>query len=280
MLKRLIEISRPLLWVNTIGTTVLGMWLGGDLWRWDIVALLLFATLPFNLLIYGVNDVYDQDTDALNPRKGGVEGALIKPSEAKMIMIGTAVLNIPFLIYFAFTLPIAATLWIAAYAFCFLYYSMPPLRFKARPILDSICNTSYAYPLVYVPLAFDKEPIWWAAIGLMTWSMAKHSYDAIQDIDEDSAVGIHTTATLLGVRGTAIWGAVWWTISTVCFAVVNIPVAIANAAIAGYLVIKLYRKPTQDEAHRLYKYSIAFPYVAGTVAGVQLVAGMLLGFYP
>ena len=100
MLKRLIEISRPLLWVNTIGTTVLGMWLGGDLWRWDIVALLLFATLPFNLLIYGVNDVYDQDTDALNPRKGGVEGALIKPSEAKMIMIGTAVLNIPFLIYF------------------------------------------------------------------------------------------------------------------------------------------------------------------------------------
>ena len=44
--------------------------------------------------------------------------------------------------------------------------------------------------LVVLPLALGVEPSWPAVIGLMTWSMAKHVYDAIQDIDEDAAAGI------------------------------------------------------------------------------------------
>src|SRR5512140_2328610 len=77
VIARLVHISRPLLWVNTVGSTVVGMWLTGDLWRWEVLPLLLWATLPFNLLIYGVNDIFDQDTDAQNARKGGLEGARI-----------------------------------------------------------------------------------------------------------------------------------------------------------------------------------------------------------
>ena len=74
MLKRLVEISRPVLWINTIGTTVMAMWLGGDLWRWDIIPFLIWVTFPFNLLIYGINDIFDQETDNINARKGGMEG--------------------------------------------------------------------------------------------------------------------------------------------------------------------------------------------------------------
>ena len=51
MLRRLIEISRPVLWVNTIGTTVMGMWLAGYLWTWEILPILIWVTFPFNLLI-------------------------------------------------------------------------------------------------------------------------------------------------------------------------------------------------------------------------------------
>jgi 4-hydroxybenzoate polyprenyltransferase len=116
MLKRLVEISRPVLWVNTIGTTVMAMWLGGDLWRWDIIPFLIWVTFPFNLLIYGINDIFDQETDNINARKGGMEGAKISPSEVRPIFIGVALTNIPFLIYFAFTVPIAAMGWILAYS--------------------------------------------------------------------------------------------------------------------------------------------------------------------
>ncbi|MEY4990281.1 MAG: hypothetical protein RIS08_507 [Actinomycetota bacterium] len=280
MLRRLIEISRPVLWINTIGTTVVGMWLAGHLWDWRVLPILIWVTFPFNLLIYGINDIFDQETDNINARKGGYEGAHIFPNEVKPIWITTVLTNVPFLIYFAITLPWQATAWMVAYALFFTFYSAPPLRFKARKYLDALSNTDYAFPLAFVPLALGVEPNWWLVVGLMAWSVAKHAYDAIQDIPQDSDTGIVTTAVHLGVKKTAIWSAIWWAISIALFAVVNIPVALANAIIAYLLVAPLFKEPTPEKAHSLYKYSIAFPYVAGTVGGMQLVVGLVFGLYP
>lgn len=278
MLARLVQISRPVLWVNTIGTAVIGIWLVGDLWRWEAVPILLWLTLPFNLLIYGINDIFDQETDADNSRKGGLEGARILGSETRSILLGVVLTNVPFLVYFL-TLPPSAIAWIAAYAVIFVFYSAPPVRFKARRYLDSLSNAAYAFPLVFVPLALGESPIWPAAIGLMAWSVAKHTYDAVQDIDEDRAVGIHTTAVSLGARGATVWSGVWWVLSSISFALVSWPVAVVNTLIWGWLVVSLGRDPTPATARRLYRYSIAFPYVAGSVAGTQIVAAILLGVY-
>jgi 4-hydroxybenzoate polyprenyltransferase len=256
------------------------MWLAGELWTWAIIPILIWVTFPFNLLIYGINDIYDQDTDADNDRKGGYGGAKIKPHETRMIGWGVILTNVPFLVYFAVTLPWEAVAWMALYAFSFWQYSATPLRFKGRPILDSVSNADYAFPLVFVPFALGADPVWAAAIGLMAWSMAKHVYDAIQDIDEDRDAGIRTTAVAFGVRGSLVWSGVWWTVSTALFAFVNLPVAAVNALLAGWLVFAQWRKPTVEAARKLYRYSVAFPYVAGAVAGVQLVAGLTLGLYP
>lgn len=269
-----------MLWVNTIGTTAIAMWLAGDLWRWDVVPFLLWATLPFNLLIYGVNDIFDQETDGLNSRKGGLEGARIAATETRGILTAVVLTNVPFVAYFVYALPLDALLWILAYIVVFVQYSAPPLRFKARRYLDALSNAAYAFPLVFVPLAFGESPIWGAAIGLMAWSVAKHTFDAVQDIDEDSTARIITTAVHLGPRRAAVWSAVWWSVSTVCFAFVNIPVAVVNALIAGWLLLRLRQDPTPNGARRLYRYSIGFPYAAGAIAGVQIVAALLLGFYP
>ncbi len=277
---RMVHISRPVLWINTLGTGVIGLWLTGTLWDGDVLVLLVWLTLPFNLLIYGVNDIFDQDTDAHNPRKGSLEGALIRATEVRAIWISVALTNLPFLAWFALTLPPAALAWIAAYALVFVFYSAPPLRFKARPYLDSISNAAYAFPLVFVPYALGTSPVWAAALGLMAWSAAKHTYDAVQDIDEDRSVGITTTAVRVGARGVVAWSGAWWIVSTVCFALVNLPVAVVNAVIAGWLVLALYRDPRPETGHRLYRYSIAFPYVAGTVAGVQLVVALTLELLP
>ncbi len=58
------------------------------------------------------------------------------------------------------------------------------------------------------------------------------------------------------------------------------PVEIVNAHVASLLVYGIFKTPTPEKAHDLYKYSIAFPYIAGAVAGVQLVTGLVLGIYP
>ncbi len=280
ILARLFHISRPVLWINTVGPATVGMWLSGALWRWEALPILLWLTLPFNLLIYGTNDVFDQETDAKNPRKGTLEGARIGPDEVRPIAFGVAATNLPFLLYFVFAFPPSALLWMFLYALLFLGYSVPPARFKARPYLDSSSNAAYAFPLVFTPLALSAPVLWPAAVGLMAWSAAKHTFDAVQDVDEDRRVGIETTAVRLGPRGVVFWSGSLWLAATACFALVNVPVALVNAAIAGSLLYLLYREPTPRTGHRLYKYSIAFPYLAGTVAGVQLVAALSLGMYP
>lgn len=239
--------------------------------------LLLWATLPFNLLIYGVNDIFDQETDAQNSRKGGLEGALIARTETRSIALAIVLLNLPFVLYFAVTMPPDALAWVLAYMLVFIFYSAPPLRFKARVALDSLSNAAYALPLVFVPLAFGEQPVWAAALALMAWSVAKHTYDAIQDIEEDGEVGIRTTAVVLGVRGALLWSAAWWTLATIGFALISWPVALANAIIAGWLVARLWRDRTTSQARWLYRYSIIFPYAAGSVAGSHLVAAILLG---
>ena len=280
VLQRLFHISRPVLWINTVGPATVGMWLAGDLWRWEALPLLLWLTLPFNLLIYGTNDVFDQETDAKNPRKGSLEGARISPGEVSLIAWGVFATNAPFLLLFVLSVPPSALAWMGLYALLFLGYSVPPARFKARPYLDSLSNAAYAFPLVFVPLALGGNPVWPAAVGLMAWSAAKHTFDAVQDVDEDRRVGIETTAVRLGPRGVVAWSGGFWLLATVCFWLVSPLVALVNAAIAGALVLALYRHPTPQTGHRLYRYSIAFPYVAGTVAGVQLVAALSLGMYP
>lgn len=280
MIARLFHISRPVLWVNTLGPATVGMWLSGSLWVWEALPILLWLTLPFNLLIYGTNDVFDQDTDAKNPRKGTIEGARILPAEVSLITRGVIISNLPFLAYFVLFVPVGASLWMLLYALLFVGYSVPPARFKARPYLDSLSNAAYAFPLVFAPLAFGGSPVWPAAAGLMAWSAAKHTFDAVQDIDEDRGTGVETTAVRLGPSGVVLWSGALWAVSTVCFAFVNVPVALVNVGMAGYLLYALRKNPTPRTGHRLYPVSIAFPYVAGTVAGVQLVAALSLGAYP
>lgn len=277
---RLVHISRPILWINTIGTGALGMWLTGQLIDVAAIPLLLWLTLPFNLLIYGVNDIFDQETDALNPRKGSIEGARIEPREVRLIAWAVAFTNIPFLVYFVVALPLAAVGLILLYAGVFVFYSAPPLRFKARPFLDSLSNAAYGLPLLIMPVALDAAPVWPAVIGLLAWSVAKHAYDAVQDIDEDREAGITTTAVLLGPRGTALWSGAWWIASTVLFALVSPIVAAVNLALAGTLVVWMLLRPTPATGRRLYPLSVAFPYIAGSVASGLLLAAMFLGIYP
>ncbi|WP_125133544.1 UbiA family prenyltransferase [Microbacterium sp. 10M-3C3] len=270
-LARLVHISRPVLWINTIGTGMLGMWLTGRLLDAAAIPLLLWLTLPFNLLIYGVNDIFDQETDALNPRKGTIEGARIAPREVRTIVRAVAVTNVPFLVWFLVAYPLAANALVLLYTAVFVFYSAPPLRFKQRPFLDSLSNAAYGLPLLIVPVAIGAPPVWPAVAGLLVWSVAKHAYDAVQDIDEDRAAGIMTTAVLLGPRGTALWSGAWWLAATVLFALVSVPVALVNLVIAGVLIGCLLMRPTPATGRRLYPVSIAFPYVAGSLAsGLQL----------
>ncbi len=75
-LRALFTSSRPISWVNTaypfgaaylLGTDVFGSVLGVV----TFVVGVVYFLVPYNLAMYGINDVFDYESDLRNPRKGG-----------------------------------------------------------------------------------------------------------------------------------------------------------------------------------------------------------------
>lgn len=283
-LRQLLLVSRPALWINTLGVAVTGLWLSGQLWSHAPVwyALLAYLSLPFNLLIYGVNDLYDQAEDAGNARKGGWQGARLNEAQRGPLLLAIAALNVPFALGFAFMLPWPALSVLALSVLLFVGYSVPPVRFKARPFLDGLSNVAYALPVLLPVLALggpnaDYDAPWRVCGVLALYSVGKHAFDAAQDITPDLEAGTATVATTLGLRGAAGY-------ALACFALAGLSLwplsrlaACALWLVCGGMALGLLLRPTQVQAARLYPLSVLSPWLVGSVGGVQLVYLLVRG---
>ena len=272
-LRRLLIVSRPALWVNTVGTLVTGVWLSGRLYTLDPATLLLLAylTLPFNLLIYGLNDLSDREEDARSSRKGGWQGARLTLAEGGPLLRATLLLNVPALLLLTLLLPPAATAVLLLSAALFAAYSLPPLRLKGRPFLDGLSNVAYALPLILPALTLGSPAPWGPLLALMSYSVGKHAFDAVQDIPADRAAGTRTVATTLGVRGSAAYALAWFALAAALLWPASKLTALALLLTCGGMALGLLRRPTPERAARLYPLSIVTPWIVGAVAGVQLV---------
>ncbi|MDB5046820.1 MAG: ubiA [Deinococcus sp.] len=272
-LPRLLAVSRPALWINTVGTLITGLWLSGHLYSANLGlwALLLYFTLPFNLLIYGLNDLSDRAEDARSGRKGGWQGARLLSGEGAPLLTAILGINVPFLLALVWMLPPAASLVLALSAGLFVAYSVPPLRFKGRPVLDGLSNVAYALPLILPALVLGAPVPLLPLLALMAYSVGKHAFDAVQDISADRDGGTHTVATTLGAGGTARYALGWFLLAGALLWPESRLTALTLWGVCGGMALALVRTPTPERAARLYPLSIVSPWLVGTVAGVQLV---------
>src|SRR6476469_2644537 len=97
----LLRVSRPRFWIYIFGPYLVGVAAAAvgraDFLRTDAIIYALYFLLPANLLIYGVNDIFDYETDRLNPKKEGYE-ELVYPSRRGGLITAILILNIPFMI--------------------------------------------------------------------------------------------------------------------------------------------------------------------------------------
>ena len=75
-IKKLFWVSRPISWINTAFPFAAGYYLATRQIDLTLILGTLFFLIPYNLLMYGINDVFDYESDLRNPRKGGIEGAV------------------------------------------------------------------------------------------------------------------------------------------------------------------------------------------------------------
>ena len=204
-LRWLLKVSRPKFWLYLLGTYALGCILGadvpGDLLGWRVLWFFAWFTFPANLLLYGVNDLSDYDTDVHNPKKGEWE-ALVRPQARPRLLVAVivaVVLALPPLWGAAAHTLLAWLLFVVLS----VIYSAPPIRLKSRPVIDSLSNVLYVTPMFLGWSLFSSSlPAWNLALAGTCWCAAMHAYSAIPDILPDTRAGVRTVATLLGELGT------------------------------------------------------------------------------
>jgi 4-hydroxybenzoate polyprenyltransferase len=209
----LLATSRPRFWLYLGGTAAVGVaWGADDLGAiLDPVALAVVAyfLVPANLFLYGVNDRFDAATDARNPRKGA-DGPEVRtragPAVAGVVTL-SGLVGLPL----ALVLPALGVLALLVFLFLAVAYSAPPLRLKARPLLDSVSNGLYVLPGVvgYAAVA-GEAPSSLVVLAAWFWTMGMHTFSAIPDVEPDRAAGVETTATLFGEADALVYVLACW----------------------------------------------------------------------
>lgn len=207
-MRNLFVTSRPVSWINTAYPFAAAYFLVTGRIDWVLVVGSLFFLIPYNLLMYGVNDVFDYESDLLNARKGGVEGAVLDRSQHRLVLGASILLPIPFVLVLATQGGWAANATLAVSLFAVVAYSAPKLRFKERPFLDSLTSSTHfvspaVYALVLVGADFTTG-LWAILVAFFLWGMASHAFGAVQDILPDREGGLGSIGTVLGARFT-VW---------------------------------------------------------------------------
>lgn len=254
-LRHLLLASRPLSWVNTaypFGAAYLVAGGGLDLRFWVGV---LFFLIPYNLLMYGVNDVFDHESDLRNPRKGGVEGAVLDTRWHRPTLLAATLVPIPFVAYLVAVGSVTAGLVLAGSLFAVVAYSAPGLRFKERPVLDSMTSsTHFVSPALY-GLVLVGAPIgrtaWLVLAAFFAWGMASQAFGAVQDVVADREAGIGSVATVLGAARTVRLALVLWLLAAVLLLPTAWPGPLAAVLVAPYLALAWpFRSVTDADAGR------------------------------
>lgn len=198
--KKLALISRPVSWPNTAYPFAAALLVSGGELGWLFWIGSLYFLVPYNLLMYGINDVFDYESDIKNPRKGGIEGAKEQKSLHPTIIYSAFLLNTPFVIYLLLQGSLAAQLILCGLLFFVVAYSMKGLRFKEIPVLDSITSSlHFVGPMIYA-LALTGFSATYVpfVVAFFLWGAASHAFGAVQDIVPDRKGGLSSIATVFG----------------------------------------------------------------------------------
>jgi lycopene elongase/hydratase (dihydrobisanhydrobacterioruberin-forming) len=257
----LFRVSRPRFWFYLFGPYIVGLAAGAtsaaDMVSAATIVGGMYFLLPANALIYGVNDLFDYETDRLNAKKDHYE-VLVSRDKHKKLALTIAALNLPFLVLLLILAP-GAWLSLAGFLFFGIFYSAPPIRAKAIPFLDSAFNILYVFPgaFAYQMLSGQFPPLS-LMIAAGCWTAAMHAYSAIPDIQADKEAGVNTIATVCGAYATLAICAVLYVTSAV-LSFDHLGLVSVSCGLA-YLVLML-ASVRSYKTGRLFKLYKAFPLI-------------------
>lgn len=287
--RTLLVASRPLSWINTAFPFAAGYFLSTG--RIDAALLIgtVFFLVPYNLTMYGVNDVFDYESDLANPRKGGAEGAKLPLALHRTTLWSSAVITSVFVVALMIIGVQRPLSWLvlAVSVFAVLAYSVPRLRFKEIPVLDSITSsTHFVTPALYAfALAGTTmtPPLILTMAAFFCWGMASHAFGAVQDIVPDREAGIGSIATVFGAARTVRLAMGLWALAGVLMLFAPWPATLAALAAVPYIAIVAPFARVDDahsgSANRAWRRFLAINYAVGFAVTMLLIVCDVEGLF-
>lgn len=277
-LRTLVVSSRPLSWVNTAFPFGLTYYLYVAEFDALFVVGTLFFLIPYNVLMYGINDVFDYESDLRNPRKGGVEGALLGPELHRPMVLLSALLPLPFLVPLILWGSLLSTGVLALALFFVVAYSAKNFRFKEIPFVDSVTSSlHFVMPAVFAMALVDAELTGLSLTLLASfffWGMASHAFGAVQDVLADREAGVGSIATAIGAKGTVRFAVVLYLVAGLVVSATPWPLPLIAPVALLYVGALAPWWSVSDEdawkANRSWKWFLGLNFVAGAVVVLVL----------
>lgn len=247
--------SRPLSWVNTAFPFAAAYLFTAREVDARLIVGTLFFLIPYNLLMYGVNDVFDYESDRRNPRKGGAEGALLEEGLHRLTLLSATLVPLPFLVWLLVMGSLSAGVVLLVVVFAVVAYSAPRLRFKERPVLDAATSsTHFAGPALYgFVLAGASLGTAHALIlgAFFCWGMASQAFGAVQDVTADRAGGLASVATVFGAARTVRLALTLWSLAAALLLLSPWPGPVAAVLVVPYMALAWpYRHVTDEQSEQ------------------------------
>ena len=199
----LIQVSRPIIW--PVLPLVYALGLHASQAEWTVAAMVQMAmlTFPTNLVGCGLNDIYDYESDRRSARRRAIWGAVVLNEDRPLVFRAALFAMPPIVIAAAATRNwdnIVATVSLVLVGWL---YSVPPLRLKERPPLDSLAN-GFGYFLLPFTMGYSlnanprEMPFKYYLLGLCVCGV--HALATATDYDADRAAGHRTMAVKFGKR--------------------------------------------------------------------------------
>ena len=277
-LRTLVVSSRPLSWVNTAFPFGLTYYLFVGQFDALFVVGTLFFLIPYNVLMYGINDVFDYESDLRNPRKGGVEGALLGPELHRPMVLLSTLLPMPFLVPLILWGSLLSTGVLALALFFVVAYSAKNFRFKEIPFVDSVTSSlHFVMPAVFA-MALVGAELTGLSLTLLAsfffWGMASHAFGAVQDVVADREAGVGSIATAIGAKGTVRFAVVLYLVAGLVVLVTPWPLPMIAPVALLYVGALAPWWSVSDEdawkANRSWKWFLGLNFVAGAVVVLVL----------
>ncbi|MCR2793095.1 prenyltransferase [Microbacterium sp. zg.Y625] len=248
---QLLVSSRPVSWINTAYPFAAAYLLTTREIDTVLIVGTLFFLVPYNLAMYGINDVFDYESDLRNPRKGGVHGAVLDRSLHAPTLWAAGLSCLPFVVYLVVVGSPASWAVLAASLFFVVFYSAPPLRLKERPFADSVTSSIHFFsPAVYALVLAGAVWTWQLVLIIVAfalWGVASHAFGAVQDVVADREAGISSIATARGARWTVRFALACYVAAGIVMLFTAWPGPLAAALVIPYLVTLWPHRSITDE---------------------------------